>query len=150
MDMSVSQLDAATAALLVNPASASAGAAGEASVAAVQEAITAGDIVVGGTPALNVVPTAGAAQTLIVGRNLLTLTAATCALTLPTLADGAEVIVRLKQDGTGGRLVTWPGTVKWPFDVAPVLQTGAGAADEFALVGDGSVWRGVATGAWSS
>jgi hypothetical protein len=35
----------------------------------------------------------------------------------------------LVQDGTGSRLVTWGGSVKWPFGSAPLLSTAANAID---------------------
>lgn len=45
--------------------------------------------------------------------------------------------LRVKQDGTGSRLLTWPGLIKWPDGTAPTLTTTAGRADlfEFVVVG---------------
>lgn len=40
-----------------------------------------------------------------------------------------EYMVYLVQDGTGSRLVTWPGTVKWRGAAAPTLTTTAGRTD---------------------
>lgn len=33
------------------------------------------------------------------------------------------VVISVKQDGTGSRLVTWPSTVKWAAGTAPTLST---------------------------
>lgn len=50
---------------------------------------------------------------------------------------GEFVQVRLKQDGTGGRTVTWPSsgvTITWPLGASPVLTTTAGKTDTFQLL----------------
>ncbi|MCB9942988.1 MAG: hypothetical protein H6851_05130 [Geminicoccaceae bacterium] len=39
------------------------------------------------------------------------------------------VVLYLRQDGTGGRTVTWPASVKWSGGTAPVLSTGAARTD---------------------
>lgn len=92
---------------------------------------------------INVVAAAGAAQSLIVGRNYLTLTSPLCTLSLPASpAVGLEVFVSLKQDATGNRNVTWPA-VEWPYDVVPATLDAASAVDEFSLRWDGALWRGV-------
>lgn len=44
-------------------------------------------------------------------------------------ADGGVYNFRLKQDGTGTRIITWPSAFKFPGGVAPVLSTAAGAVD---------------------
>lgn len=47
-----------------------------------------------------------------------------CTFTFTAPATGISVItLKLVQDSTGSRLVTWPATVKWPGGVAPTLTT---------------------------
>lgn len=65
----------------------------------------------------------------------LTLNAASCALAFPPAAAGKSFRLRLKQDATGGRAVTWPaGQVEWPGGAAPVLSTAAGKVDVLRFV----------------
>jgi len=49
----------------------------------------------------------------------------------------------LKQDATGSRTATWPGTVLWPGDVAPTLTTTAAYVDIVTLIWDGSNYHGI-------
>lgn len=42
-----------------------------------------------------------------------------------------SIVVRLKQDGTGSRTVTWPGNITWPGGTAPTLSSGANKVDIF-------------------
>ncbi len=49
----------------------------------------------------------------------------------PTLDQ--TVLIRLQQDGTGSRTVTWPSNITWPGGSAPTLSTGANKVDIFAL-----------------
>lgn len=42
---------------------------------------------------------------------------------------GQTIAVRFKQDGTGGRTVTWPTNFRWPGGSAPLLSTGANKID---------------------
>ncbi|OGR45177.1 MAG: hypothetical protein A2X35_02135 [Elusimicrobia bacterium GWA2_61_42] len=63
--------------------------------------------------------------------------------TPPTIA--ANFILKLVQDGSGGRTVTWPGTVKWSGGTAPVLSTGANAVDIIGFYYDGSNYYGMAS-----
>jgi hypothetical protein len=83
----------------------------------------------------------GAAATLDFGRSLkwkLTLTS-NCTLTLTAPAQPCEkIFVKLVQDGTGSRTVTWPASVKWSGGTAPTLTTTAGRTDCFELVWDGT------------
>lgn len=55
----------------------------------------------------------------------------------PTLTfTGMELgtyVLRLVQDGTGSRTVTWPGAVEWAGGTAPTLTTTAGAEDVIRL-----------------
>ena len=54
----------------------------------------------------------------------------------------------LTQDGTGGRTVTWPASVRWAGGVAPTLSTGAGALDivVFETINGGTTWYGSLVG----
>jgi len=72
-----------------------------------------------------------------------------CTLTL-TGAVNAEawfLTLLLRQDATGSRLVTWPGSVVWPNAVTPTLATAASSVDVFELftVDGGTVWFGFPT-----
>jgi hypothetical protein len=42
---------------------------------------------------------------------------------------GARYTLILKQDGTGGRTVTWPGTVRWGSAGQPILSTAINTTD---------------------
>ena len=56
-------------------------------------------------------------------------------LALSNASVGQVFIIRLVQDGTGGRVVTWFTTILWPSgNVAPTLSTGAGAIDVFGFL----------------
>lgn len=63
--------------------------------------------------------------------------------TFSNLASGRSITVTLIQDGTGGRTVTWPGSVNWP-NGEPTLHTGASAIDVITLFvrADGSTVEG--------
>lgn len=55
----------------------------------------------------------------------------------------------LRQDGTGGRTTTWPGSVRWPAGTAPTLTTTASAIDllVFETIDGGTSWFGSLAGA---
>lgn len=55
-------------------------------------------------------------------------------LALSNAAVGQCFIVRLVQDGTGSRTVTWFTTIKWAGGVAPTLTTTASKADTFGFL----------------
>ena len=65
----------------------------------------------------------------------ITLTAA-CTLTLASVTSGIPTTLTLilRQDATGGRTVTWPGSVSWMGGSEPLLQTAANAVDVITLV----------------
>ena len=50
--------------------------------------------------------------------------------------------LRLIQDATGSRTVTWPATVKWPGGIAPVLSVSANAEDIVTLYFNGTTYYG--------
>lgn len=105
----------------------------------------------GGQEVVNTVAATGAAETLPATANVhdLTLTA-NCTITLPTLTSGkaCAITVILRQDGTGSRLVTWPGSVSWVTGSAPTLKTAAAAVDVVTLftLDGGTSWGGAAVG----
>lgn len=58
-------------------------------------------------------------------------------LTLNNPAAGFVYTLQFKQDATGGRVVTWPASLRWPGATAGVLSTGANAVDMLSLFYDG-------------
>lgn len=68
-----------------------------------------------------------------------------CTLTLTGATAGfaATLELILTQDGTGGRTVTWPASVKWSGG-APTLSTAANAVDRIVLTSynGGTTWYG--------
>jgi hypothetical protein len=122
--------------------------------ASVPDAVPVGTYVLadhGGEETIDTVAASGSAQTIdLATGNLydITLTAA-CALTLTGATSGRAcyVTLLLRQDGTGSRTVTWPGSVTWlGTGIAPTLQTAAGSVDSVVLytVDGGTTWLGVA------
>lgn len=80
--------------------------------------------------ALKTIAASGTAQTLDLGAFDvfdITLTGnLTLAFTnLPQVGDVHAIVVRLKQDGTGSRTVTWPASVKWAGGAAPTITVTA-------------------------
>lgn len=55
-------------------------------------------------------------------------------LAVSNVSVGQAFIVRLVQDATGGRTVTWFGTIKWPYGITPTLTTTAAKADVFGFI----------------
>lgn len=93
---------------------------------------------------VNTVEASGATETLTDPDTVhyLTLTA-NCTITFPTAAVGKAFALVLKQDGTGSRTVTWPGTVKWPGGTVPVLTTTKEKTDVLSFLSvDGTNWIG--------
>lgn len=64
----------------------------------------------------------------------------TFTFTAPT--NPCNLMLILVQDGTGSRLPTWPGTVKWPNSIAPTLTTAAAAIDMVSFYYDGTSYHG--------
>ena len=62
-----------------------------------------------------------------------TLTGVT-ALSFANPATGQAIIVRLGQDGTGGRTVTFPSTIKWAGGTNPTLTSTASKTDAFGFL----------------
>lgn len=61
-----------------------------------------------------------------------------CTFTFTDPSGPCNLILRLIQDGTGSRTVTWPATVKWPEATAPTLTTTASGEDIIALYWNGT------------
>jgi hypothetical protein len=55
---------------------------------------------------------------------------------------GGEYSLILNQDGTGGRTVAWPSSVKWPGGTPPNLTSSASSTDIFKFVFDGTYYLG--------
>jgi hypothetical protein len=76
---------------------------------------------------------------------ILTLTG-NCTFTFPTATAGQSFILLLKQDGTGGRTVTWPASVEWPGATAPTITNTASKMDKFVFTAADSNWYGSVAG----
>ena len=55
-------------------------------------------------------------------------------LALSNIKIGQIFIIRLVQGGSGSNLVTFFSTIKWPFNVTPVLSTTIGKTDVFGFI----------------
>lgn len=66
---------------------------------------------------------------------------------LPSTNNGATLLLKLVQDGTGGRTATFPG-VKWSGGSAPTVSSAAGAISilSFTVFGDGNTIYGNVAG----
>ena len=62
-----------------------------------------------------------------------TLTADTT-ITFSNVSAGDVLVLSVKQDGTGGREITWPSAVQWAGGTAPTLSTGGGDVDIVTLL----------------
>lgn len=65
-----------------------------------------------------------------------------CTFTFSNPIAGESYIIKLVQDGTGSRTVTWPAAVKWPGGVAPTLSTAAASVDLVSFYYDGTSYFG--------
>ena len=52
-----------------------------------------------------------------------------CTFTFTAPSGPTNILLRIIQDATGGRTITWPAGVKWPSAVVPTLSTTASAED---------------------
>lgn len=55
---------------------------------------------------------------------------------------GRHIYVRVRQDATGSRTVTWPASVRWSGGTAPTLTTTAGKTDVFEFLDTGTYYLG--------
>jgi hypothetical protein len=72
---------------------------------------------------------------------ILTLTG-NCTFTFPTATTGESFTLFLRQDGTGGRTVTWPANVRWPGGTAPTITSTASRQDKYIFTADGTNFYG--------
>ena len=100
------------------------------------------------TETVNTVASSGSAQTLDLSQGYtafdITLTAA-CTLTFSNAPAAGSWTIILRQDGTGNRTVSWPGSFKWPQGIAPVLTTTPTTGVDilsFATFNSGTVYYG--------
>ena len=65
-----------------------------------------------------------------------------------TSGYASSFILKVKQDGTGSRTISWPAAVDWAAGTAPTISTGANAVDLFAFftVDGGTIWYGFTPG----
>lgn len=65
-----------------------------------------------------------------------------------TAGKACSFTAYLKQDSTGNRVVTWPGTVNWAGAAAPALSTAANSLDivVFETLDGGTNWYGSLVG----
>ena len=68
-----------------------------------------------------------------------------CVMSLAHPFGVTTVTLKLIQDGTGSRLVTWPPSVKWPAGTAPTLTTDAWAEDLIVFYHDGLNYYGASS-----
>ena len=66
-----------------------------------------------------------------------TLTGA-CTITFTAPAGAGNFLLKVVQDATGSRTVTWPASVKWPAGTAPTLTTAASSVDIVTFYYDGA------------
>jgi len=67
-----------------------------------------------------------------------------CTFTFVEPSGACNLILKLVQDATGSRTVTWPGDVYWPAGTAPTLTTDADGVDIIAFYYDGTDFYGQA------
>lgn len=61
-----------------------------------------------------------------------------CTYTFTAPSNDGTFMLKLVQDATGSRTVTWPASVKWPGGTAPTLSTAANAIDIITFMYDGT------------
>ena len=83
---------------------------------------------------------AGQKQSLVLGANT------TLSFTAPP--GPGSFILRLVQDATGSRTVTWPANVKWPGKTAPTLTTAANSEDIISIYYNGMDYYAAAILDW--
>lgn len=61
-----------------------------------------------------------------------------CTFTLSNPVSGEHYTLLVYQDGTGGRTLAWPGTMKWENGITPTMTVAASKADVYRFVWDGT------------
>ena len=56
----------------------------------------------------------------------------------------SNILLKVIQDATGNRIITWPGSVKWPGGTRPTLTSNANAVDFISFYFDGTNYYGSA------
>lgn len=80
----------------------------------------------------------------------LTLTGATAQLDNPTnMKDGGTYAIRIIQDGTGGRLLTFGTAYRWANGIAPVIAAGINEETWITFMSEGTNMDGVTQGPFS-
>lgn len=74
-----------------------------------------------------------------------TLTGDVTALTLTAPLGAANLLLRIVQDGTGSRTITWPSSVKWAGGTPPTLTAAGASIDIVSFYFDGAEYYGVAS-----
>jgi len=89
----------------------------------------------------------GAADTIdwTKGNKQLSTLTGVCTFTFTPPGGKCNLILRLVQDATGSRTVTWPAAVKWSAGAAPTLSTTANAVDIIAFYYNGTNYYGQAS-----
>lgn len=95
--------------------------------------------------------TSGATTINLAVANVFTVTltgAVALTFTGASIGRACAVSLYIKQNGTGGNLITWPATVKWAGGLAPTLSTAAGSLDLIVVesLDGGSNWYGSLVG----
>ena len=72
-----------------------------------------------------------------------------CTFTFTAPSGVCNLILKVVQDGTGSRTVTWPSSVKWVSGTAPTLSTSANAIDIVSFYYDGTNYFGQASTSFS-
>lgn len=65
-----------------------------------------------------------------------------CTFTFTAPSGVCNLILKVVQDGTGSRTITWPSSVKWVSGTAPTLSTSANAIDIVSFYYDGTNYFG--------
>lgn len=55
-------------------------------------------------------------------------------IALSNITVNQPIVIRIIQDGVGGRTVSWFSGIKWPGATAPILSTGASKVDVFGIL----------------
>jgi hypothetical protein len=76
------------------------------------------------------------------GGAVLTLTGNTTMANPTNLKNGATYVLKVIQDSTGSRMITWDSMFKWPAGAVPVLSTSANSIDLISFYYDGSILIG--------
>ena len=74
----------------------------------------------------------------IAARQTITLNSATVTFTFTQPIGVSSLLLRLVQDGTGGRLAVWPTNIQWVGGTPPVLSTAIAAVDIISLFFNGT------------